>query len=116
MATFSAVIASGSTNGRQILIAATATAGTLLHTCHATDIDEVTVTLSLPTHSAAVVATLEVGGVTSPNDLTVVTVPLKAGGIVALYRQRLTGGVVVRCFAATTNVVVAAVTVDRISA
>jgi len=115
--TFEAILASGSTNGRQILIAATATPGTLLHTATAdpAEIDEVTVELSVPTHTAALLATIEVGGVTSPNDLVVLSVNNKAGVTTAVFQRRLNGGVVVRCFAGTTNLVVASVTVNRIS-
>lgn len=114
---FEAIIASGSTNGRQILIAATSTPGTLLHTATAIsgEIDEVTIEFSIPTHTAGLVVTVEVGGVTSPNDLVVLTVGNKVGSQVAVFQRRLNGGVVVRAFAGTTNLVAAAVTVNRIT-
>jgi len=41
MATFSKVILSGSTNGKAVKVAATATAGTTIHTAHATALDEI---------------------------------------------------------------------------
>ena len=111
---FTAVLGSANATGRQVLIAATATPGTLLHTTHATAIDEVTVELT-NNHTASVVATVEIGGVTSPNDLVAVTVPSKSGVLVAVNRRRLTGALDVRVFAATTNVISAVATVDRIT-
>jgi hypothetical protein len=41
MATFSKLVLSGSTDGRMVLVAATATLGTTIHTAHATDQDEI---------------------------------------------------------------------------
>ena len=41
MATFSKVVLSGGTSGADILVAATATAGTLIHTANATALDEI---------------------------------------------------------------------------
>ena len=40
MATYALTTLSGSTNGRLIKVVATATAGTLIHTAHATSLDK----------------------------------------------------------------------------
>ena len=41
MATFTKLKLSGSTDGKQIKVSQTATAGTTIHTAHATSLDEV---------------------------------------------------------------------------
>ena len=113
MATITKELLSGSTNGRPIKVTATATAGTTLHTAHATAKDEVTIYLT-NTDSVDRVATIEFGGVTSPDDLLKFTVPAQ-DTILAVPGVSVTGSVVVRCFAAAANVINAIGYVNRIS-
>lgn len=114
MATYTPVIASGSTNGRQIKIGATATPGTLLHTAHATDIDETSV-WATNTSTSPVKLTIELGGVTSPDDLIEQTIPPEMGEFLVVDAARVTGSVVVRAFAASANVINCRVSVNRIT-
>lgn len=114
MATFSKQLLSGSTNGRGIKVVPTSTAGTTIHTAHATSLDEVWL-YAYNGHSADVVLTVEFGGVTVPDDNIVVTVPTKAGLLLVAPGLVLTGGVVVKAFAATANVIVISGFVNRIT-
>ena len=105
---------SGSTNGRQIKVVQTATAGTLIHTAHATSKDEVWL-WAVNSDTAAVKLTIEFGGVTVPDDTIEVTIPAESGYIKVVPGICLSGGVVVRAFAASANVVMIAGFVNRIS-
>lgn len=118
MATFSKELLSGSTNGRPIKVAATATAGTTIHTASSTSgvVDEVW--LYATNSSAGTVAlTIEFGGTTSPDDLIVVGVaPVGTPELVLVVPGfPLTGGVVVRAFAGTADVVTVMGYVNRIT-
>lgn len=109
---------SGSTNGRPIKIVATATAGTLLHTATAgdgaaADHDRVFVYLH-NTSAAAVECTIEFGGVSSPDDLIVVSIGSKVGPVLVVPGLPLQNSLVVRCFAASANVVMATGYIHRI--
>lgn len=95
---------SGLTNGRSLKIAATATAGTLVHTTHATSKDRVFL-YAYNSHTAAVKLTVEFGGTTAPNDLIEATIPKQQGVFIHIPGYPLTGGLVVRAFAGTTNVI-----------
>ena len=68
MATYSTELLSGSTQGKGILVAATGTAGTLIHTAEpgTTDLDEIWL-YAVNTHSADSKLTLEWGEATEPN-------------------------------------------------
>ena len=114
MATFSKVVLSGGTSGADILVAATATAGTLIHTANATALDEVWL-FAQNNHTADVVLTIEFGGVSSPKDLVIQTIPTKSGLVNIIPGVCLTGSLVVRAFAATTNVISIAGYVNRIT-
>lgn len=114
MATYTVQIPSGSTNGRMVKVAATATAGTLLHTAHATDIDEVYV-WAVNSDTTDRKLTIEFGGVSSPDDLIETTIVAESGLVLVVPGIRVTGGVAVRAFAATANVIMCAVNVNRIS-
>jgi len=115
MATYNVQIASGSSNGRMIKVAATGTPGTELHTAHATDKDEVYI-WAVNSDTVDRKLTIELGGVTSPDDTIERTIPAESGLILIVPGIRLTGSVVVRAFAATANVVLCAVNVNRITA
>ena len=114
MATFTKVKLSESTNGRQIKVVQTATAGTLIHTCHATAQDELTL-YAYNGHTADVVLTLELGGVSTPDDTIVQTITFKTGLTKILDGQPLTGSVAIRAFAPTPNVIMISGYVNRIA-
>lgn len=114
MATFSKVVFSGGTSGADILVAATATAGTLIHTANATALDEIWL-FAQNNHTSDVVLTIEFGGVSSPKDLVIQTIPTKSGLVNVIPGIPLTGSLVVRAFAATTNVISIAGYVNRIT-
>lgn len=120
MATFSKTILSGSTDGKAILVAATATAGTLIHTgsSTATTLDEVWL-YAMNTDTTARKLTIEWGGVTAPNDLIELTIQPEAGlTLVApglLIKGNASSALVVRAFAASANVVTIHGYVNRIA-
>lgn len=107
MANFSKELLSGSTNGRGIKVAATATAGTLIHTAIAGTAGEDEIWLyAHNTSASAVKLTLEWGGVTSPDDHIEITIPAEGSGLVLVAPGiLLQNGLVVRAFAATANVI-----------
>jgi hypothetical protein len=97
---------SGSTHGRPIKVVQTATAGTLIHTANAVTADDTGDLIELyatNTSAANVVLTLEVGGVTSPDDLVKHTIP--AGGTIPLGEYLLRNALVLRAFAGSANVI-----------
>jgi len=98
---------SASTNGRQIKVAATATAGTLMHTSvtGTMSIDMITLE-AVNTHTATVTLTIEWGGVTSPDDLVVIELGPNRGRQVVIDRCFLNNGLAVRAFASVADVVV----------
>lgn len=114
MASFSKERLSASTDGRNIKIAQTATAGTLIHTAHASATDEVWLWAS-NTDSTDRKLTIEFGGVTSPDDLIEMTIPAEGGPVLVIPGWPLTNGLAVRAFAATANVVVVNGYVNRIT-
>lgn len=95
-------IPSGSTNGRGILVTATATPGTAIHTATSTsgELDEITIYASND-HTADILLTVELGGTTDPNDVVRYTVPSRSGMNLIVSGHRLNGGVAVAAFAAT---------------
>lgn len=119
MATFSKQVLSGSTDGRGILVAATATAGTLIHTgsTTTTTLDELWL-YAVNTSASDVKLTIEYGGVTSPNDLIEYTVKAENGLYLIVSGLLIKGNataLVVRAFAATTNVIAIHGFVNRIA-
>jgi hypothetical protein len=104
---------SGSTNGRPVKIAATATPGTTLHTAHATSLDELSIYLT-NTSASDVEVTIELGGTTSPDDHIKALVPAK-DTVLAVPGVPLTNSLLVRAFAGSANVVNAIGYVNRIS-
>lgn len=117
MATFAKRILSGSTSGRSILIAATATPGTAIHTAvtGASDIDEVYL-YAVNSSTADVKLTIEFGGVTSPNDLIEYTVPAENGLHLVVPGCPMNGALAIAAFAGTTNVITVSGWVNRITA
>jgi hypothetical protein len=119
MATFSKQVLSGSTDGRGILVAATATAGTTIHTGSSTAsvIDEVWL-YAVNTSASTVKLTVEYGGTTAPNDLIEFTVPAEAGLYLIVPALLIKGNaspLVVRAFAATASVISIHGYINRIS-
>ena len=113
MATVSKLKLSGSTNGRGIKVAQTATLGTTIHTAHATSLDEVWL-WAVNSDTADRKLTIEFGGVTSPDDLIEFTVPAEDGLYLCVPGIPVTGSVVVTAFCATANVVMIHGFVNRI--
>jgi len=120
MATFSKIALSGSTDGRMIKVAATATAGTTIHTgsTTATTFDEIWL-YAVNSDTTARKLTIEYGGTSSPDDLIELTVPAESGLYLIVPGLVIKGNataLVVRAFAATTNVINIAGYVNRITA
>ncbi len=121
MATYTKVKLSGSTDGRAIKVAATATAGTTIHTgsSTATTYDEVWL-YAQNTDTSAVKLTIEWGGTTAPDDLIEVTVQPEAGLVCIapglLIKGNASAALVVRAFAASANVITIHGFVNQITA
>lgn len=114
------VLLSGSTNGRGIKVAATATAGTTIHATGTSSavIDEVWL-YAYNSDTSAVELTIELGGVTAPDDNIKLSIPAKSGLTLVLPGLTLTGtgaaASTIRAFAGTANVIVMTGYVNRIS-
>lgn len=108
------VLLSGSTSGRPIKVVATSTPGTLIHTAvsGSTSFDEISLWCQ-NTDSSDRKLTLELGGVTSPDDLIEITIPAESGLNLVLDALRMNGGVVVRAFAASGNVLTIVGNINR---
>ena len=120
MATFSKITLSGSTDGKLIKVAQTATAGTTLHTgsATATTFDEVWL-YAVNSDSTDRKLTIEWGGVSSPDDLIEFTVPAEDGLYLIVAGLVIKGNatpLVVRAFCATADVVMIGGYVNRITA
>lgn len=103
MATYSKQLLSGSTNGRAIAVAATATPGTLIHTATSTAgvLDEVW--LYADNNSTTnVKLTVEFGGTTTADQIEI-TITGESGLVLIAPGLILNGGTVVRAFAGTAN-------------
>lgn len=104
MATFSKVQLSGGTSGKNIKVAATSTPGTLVHTASSSAIDEIWL-WAVNTDTADRTLTIEFGGTTSPDDTIILTIPFKTGLVLVIPGLTLGGGLIVRAFASSGNVV-----------
>jgi hypothetical protein len=115
MATFTKEKLSGSTNGKQIKVAATSTPGTTIHTAvtGTTDWDEVWIYVT-NNHTAAVDLTIEFGGTTSPDDLIQQSIPSKTGLYLIAPGLILQNSLVVKAFASVANVLCVSGWVNRI--
>ncbi len=115
MATFTKLKLSGSTDGKAIKVVQTATAGTTIHTAHSTALDEIW--LYAHNSSAAMVKlTLEFGGTAAPDDHIEINIGPEGTGLVLVSPGLLlTNSLVVKAFAATTNVVTLTGYVNRIA-
>lgn len=98
-----------STDGLGVVIAATASAGTTVHTAGAvsgtTGGDEVWI-WALNTSATPVKLTIQYGGTTSPDNDIEYTVPAEAGPFLVVPGFWIQNSKVIRAFAGTTNVIV----------
>lgn len=117
MATFSKQKLSGSTNGKNILVVATATAGTLMHTAvtGTTDWDEVWM-WAQNTETTARKLTIEWGEATAPNGNIELTIPAEAGPVLVIPGWIIQNGLEIRAFSAAANTTVINGYVNRITA
>lgn len=121
MATFSKVQLSGSTGGQPILVAQTATAGTLIHTTgtSSANLDEVWL-YAQNDHTSDLLLTIEFGGTTSPNNLIRQTITSRSGLFLVIPGLILAGdgttGRSIRAFAASANLVHVSGYINRITA
>ena len=109
MATFSKTLLSGSTNGKAIKVAATATAGTTIHTAVSgtSNIDEVWL-YAINSSASSVKLTIEWGEATAPDGNIEVTILPEAGLVTVIPGLLLKGNatpLVVKAFAGTANVI-----------
>lgn len=119
MATYSKQILSGSTDGKAILVAATATPGTLIHTGSTTvaTLHEVWL-YAVNTSASNVKLTIEWGEATAPNGNIEYTVVAENGLYLIVPGLLLKGNataLTVKAFAATTNVIAIHGYVNQIS-
>ena len=97
---------SGATTGRGVLVAATSTPGTTIHTATTGTTNwDVIYLWAMNSHTADLLLTIEFGGTTSPDDLTQVTIPTRSGPNIVIPGWQLQNGLVVRAFAGTTNLI-----------
>ena len=117
MATFSKQLLSGSTNGKAIKVAATATAGTTIHTAvsGAASFDEVWL-YAHNSSASAVKLTLEWGEATAPDGNIEINIGAEGTGLVLVSPGLLLqNSLVIKAFAATANVVTLTGYVNRIA-
>jgi hypothetical protein len=117
MATYQKRLLSGSTQGKGIKVAATATPGTPVHTAVAgtTDLDEVFL-YAVNTDTVARKLTIEWGGVAAPDDLIEQTLQPEDGRVMVADGRLLQNGLIIRAFAETANVIVLDGYVNRVTA
>jgi hypothetical protein len=114
MATFSKLVLSGSTDGRMVLVAATATLGTTIHTAHATDQDEIWL-WAVNADAVDRKLIIEFGGAMAPGDIIEFTVPAEDGLYQLVPGLILTNSLVCTAFCESTNVVSIGGYVNRIT-
>ena len=117
MATYSKLPLSGSTQGKQIKVAASATAGTLIHTAvtGTSDLDEIWL-YAVNSSLIAVKLTIEWGGVAAPDDHIEVTIAAESGYVLVVPGLVLQNELVVRAFAGTVDVLCIGGFVNRVTA
>jgi hypothetical protein len=120
MATFSKVNLSGSTGGRLIKVAATATTGTTIHATGTSSsiLDEIWL-YAVNSDTTARKLTIEFGGTSAPDDLIELTIAAESGLVLVVPGFTLAGtgsaARTVTAFAATANVILIGGYVNRIS-
>jgi len=115
MATFSKIPLSGSTNGKGIQVAATATPGTTIHTAvtGTTSFDELWI-YAVNISGSSVKLTVEYGGTAGADNIEI-TIPGESGLTLVIPGLFLNNAQVVTAFAATTNVISLHGYVNRVS-
>ena len=104
MATYSKVKLSGVLHGLNNKIAAESSAGDTVHTAHASALDEVWL-YACNTSTSDVKLSIEWGATSDDERLTELTIGAEAGWILVIPGMLLTNSLVVKAFAATTNVI-----------
>lgn len=112
---------SGSTSGRGQKVTGTATGSAItVHTAVAGTnadgpFDEIFL-YAYNAHSADVLLTIEWGGTTSPDDHIKITIPFQQGRVLVADGRLLQGGLLLKAFAATANVIIIDGFVNQVSA
>lgn len=118
MATYSRILLTGSTNGKPIIVAATATPGTAIHTAASGSdaFDEIYLWASNITTATATL-TIEWGGVTDPGQLMVkaLEIPPNSPPIPIATGQVLNGGLLIKVFSGTASAINLTGYVNRIA-
>lgn len=117
MAIFTKRLLSGSTNGKAILVAATATPGTTIHTAVSgtSDMDEIYL-YAVNTDTTDRKLTIEWGEATAPDGNIEFIVPAESGLFLTSPGLLLQNSLVVKAFAATASVITIHGWVNRITA
>jgi hypothetical protein len=120
MATFTKTLLSGSTQGKAIKVAATASTGTTIHATGTSSsiIDEVWL-YAYNSHTSSVILTIQFGGTSTPDNDVKLSIPPTSGLTLVVPGLTLTGtgsdANTVYAYAATTNVITVSGYVNRIS-
>lgn len=115
MATFTKTLLSGSTNGASILVSASATPGTLIHTAQSgtSGLDEIWLYAD-NSSSATVKLTVEFGG-TAEKDQIELNIPGESGLVLVVPGLVLNNSLITRAFAGTSNLISISGYVNRVS-
>jgi hypothetical protein len=105
---------SESTDGKNIKVVATATAGTTIHTAHASSLDEIYID-ACNTSTGALKLTIEWGGTTSPDDTIEQTLLPEDGWVRVIPGHVLTNSLLVKAFAGSANLIIINGYVHRIT-
>lgn len=118
MASYDRILLSGSTSGKPILVAASSSPGTTIHTAVAgsADIDEIYL-WATNTHTAAVTLSIQWGGTTDPNDYICKALSLDPSSepFPIATGFQLNGGLLVKAFGGSANLITITGYVNRIT-
>lgn len=107
---------SGSTDGKAIKVAATASPGTTIHTATSSTSDCDVITLyAYNSSGSAVNLTLQYGGTATPDDDIKLSIPATSGLTLLLPDLVLRNALVLRAYAGTTNVITIHGFVNRVA-
>lgn len=107
---------SGSTNGRGIKVAATASAGDTIHTAQSgTSTSDVITLYAYNSSASAVNLTLQWGGTTSVDDDIKLSIPATSGLTLVVPDLVLRNSLIVKAYAGTTNVITIHGFVNRVT-
>ena len=114
--TISKIALSGASNGLAVLVAATASEGTIIHTCASgtTTFDEVWL-WAYNGHTANVTLTIQFGGVTTVTNDIKLDIPFKSGAFLVVPGLILQNSLIVKAYAGTTNVIAITGYVNRMT-